>query len=172
MVAEKQGFWKKHIEPKMGVSIFVLLLGGGTGAYLTYEKDKLEIQAEKNALELRVYPSPQRLIKAMEHDDEVPSDVENFQREIRLIKTGDTLVEFQKEINEQIKVIDSFYQFAKASKISDSLAEFKRQKSRDSRDSTMNETLQAQKVYNQNQINVTNAINALTQTVKKLDTTQ
>ena len=169
---DKKGFYAKYIEPKMGVSIFVLLLGGGTGAYLTYEKDKIVEQAKDNALELRIPETPQFMNKIKDHVNEVPSDVENFQREIHLMKTGDTLVEFQKEINQQIKVIDSFYQFAKVKKTADSLAEFKRQKSRDSRDSTMNETLQAQKVYNQNQINVTNAINALTQTVKKLDTTQ
>ncbi len=133
MNAKKPSFYTKYIKSKITVSLLIFIIGGGITYYIN---DKI-----KNAnIEQRIYPTPERLIRAMDHDDEVPTDVENFKREVRLIEQGDIQIEQQIKIDSQqlhiqrnIKVIDSFYQFAKKKAISDSIKEIVKQKSRDKR---------------------------------------
>lgn len=135
MVTKKKkiGFYQKYIVPNMGVSIFIMLIGGGITYYITGEKDKIVREAKDKEIESRIYPTPLILQKAMDHDNEVPTDVENFIREQRLIEQGDTLLVYQSEIAENIKVIDSFFQFAKEKKYTDSIKDIAKDKSRDAR---------------------------------------
>lgn len=130
---KKLNKYQRYIKPHLDIVMFFTIIAMGVTFYLEYEKGKLDRTAKDKDIEQRIYPTPQRLIKAMEHDDEVPSDVENFKREIRLIQTGDSLKTQQQEINENIKVIDSFYQFEKRKAIKDSIDDLAKQKSRDKR---------------------------------------
>jgi hypothetical protein len=76
--------------------------------------------------------------------NEKPSDIENFQREQRLIVQGDIQINQQVKldsqqmiIENQLKVIDSFFVFAKKKELSDSITEIGKQKSRDQRTDDM-----------------------------------
>lgn len=160
MAQKKQGFYTKYIQPHMGVSIFIAIITFAVGAYLTNEKDKIVREAEKKEIETRIPETVAEFNEIVDHINEVPSDVENYQREQRLIEQGDTLLTYQVEISQNIKVIDSFFQFAKDKKISDSITEVVKQISRDQRGDDI-------KVLLNNSINQTNAINAINQ---RLDT--
>ena len=106
---KKPTFYTKWIKPNITSSLLIFIIGGGIAYYINNEIKDADV-------EQRIYPTPERLIRAMDHDDEVPSDVENFKREQRLIVQGDSNLILQKDIKSQqkeiieIKVaIDSFY---------------------------------------------------------------
>lgn len=137
---KKKSFYAKYIQPHMGLSILITIIGGGIMYYLEMEKDKLEHDAKDALIEQRIYKTPAQYQKAIDHDNEVPSDVENFKRELRLIEQGDiqivqqmVLDSQQVHIRKSIMVIDSFFQYAKRKNISDSIGEIKKQESRDAR---------------------------------------
>ena len=109
------------------------VLSIGTAYYLKAERTQDSNVSTHDDIENRIYPDVQTLQKAMAHDNEVPTDVENFKREVRLIEQGDSLLLYQNEINKNLKVIDSFYAFERNKKIDDSITEIKKQESRDSR---------------------------------------
>jgi hypothetical protein len=139
MTEKKLGFYAKYVKPKMDLVMFFTIVGLATGFYLDNEKNKLERESKDREFEQRIYQTPLQLQKAIDHDNEVPSDVENFKREIRLIQTGDTLKEQQKNIEKNIKVIDSFYIFSKNKSKKDSVLDIERQKSRDKRTQDVND---------------------------------
>ncbi len=137
----------------MLISVVVLFFVKG-------ENTKKDNEVTHKDIESRIYDTPLELQQAKDHDNEVPTDVENFKREQRLIEQGDTLLTYQAEISENIKVIDSFFQFAKDKKYSDSIGEITKQISRNQRSDDI-------KLLLNNSINQTNAINAINQ---RLDT--
>lgn len=157
---KKQNFYTKHIKPHLDIMMFFTIVGMGVTVYLTYEKDKIQAVAEKEAIEQKIPKSTEEMIKIRDHVNEVPSDVENFKRELNLIKTGDTLKAAQKEIQENIKVIDSFYKFSKKQAIRDSIEDIAKQKSRDQRTKDVND------IKRENQ-NIANTLQAIQ---RKLDT--
>ncbi len=138
----------------------VLLISAVVGFYVSNQDTKKDNEVTHKDIESRIYNTPLELQQAKDHDNEVPTDVENFKREQRLIEQGDTLLNYQAEISENIKVIDSFFQFTKDKKYNDSITEITKQISRDGREDALNKLLQ-------NSINQTNAINAINQ---RLDT--
>ena len=160
MTGSKQNFYTKFIKPHLDIMMFFTLIGMGVTFYLTYETTKISDEAKIRDIEQKIYPDALTLQKAMDHDNEVPSDVENFKREIRLISTGDSLKLVQKEINENIKVIDSFCQFAKDKSIKDSISDIAKQKSRNKRTKDVND------IKRENQ-NIANTLQAIQ---RKLDT--
>jgi len=136
----KKSFYAKYIGPKIGPSILITLLVGGTTIYLDSQTTKIQRDAKDAEIETRIYESPKQLQKAIAHDNEVPSDVDTYIREQQNIAIGDKLIvqqekldSQQKELQVNIKVIDSFYQFSKKKEESDSIKEIKKQKSRDER---------------------------------------
>ena len=159
-MSDKKQFWTKL---RVNLSLIFAagtLLSIGTAFDLKGEREQDKNNATHKDIEQRIYPTPLILQQAVDHDNEVPSDVENYQREERLIEQGDTLLIYQAEISENIKIIDSFFQFTKDKKISDSITESTKQISRDQRGDDM-------KLLLNNSINQTNAINAINQ---RLDT--
>lgn len=133
MTEVKKNFYMKFIKPHLDIVMFFTLVSMGVTFYLKSETKTIEDAAKIREIEQKIYPDALTLQKAMDHDNEVPSDVENFKREIHLIKTGDTLKIRQKEIQAQIKVIDSFYDFSKKKAKNDSITDILKQKSRDKR---------------------------------------
>lgn len=120
-MAQKQTFYTKYIKPNIVYGFLFSIIGAGVTYYINDEKRDYDV-------EQRIYPTPQQLIKAIEHDNEVPSDVENFKREQRLIIQGDSNLLLQKDILLQQKeligvkgIIDSFYDFNKRKAKEDSI---------------------------------------------------
>ncbi len=133
MATKKPTFYAKYIKPNLVYGFLFTIIGGGIVYYINDEIKDANV-------EQRIYPTPEQLIKAIEHDNEVPTDVENYKREVRLIEQGDIQIEQQIRIDSQqlyiqknIKVIDSFFQFSKKKAISDSIKEIRKQISRDKR---------------------------------------
>lgn len=133
MTEKKQNAWDKYIKPNIQLGVLVTMAIAGINYYVDKEKEADQIQS-------KIPESPEEMIEIRNHINEVPSDVENYKREIRLIQQGDSLLDQQKEINENLKIIDSFYVFEKKKAYSDSIAEAKRQESRDKRTSEIEET--------------------------------
>ena len=134
-MAPKQTFWNKYIQPNLTLSLVILVIGGGIKYYLDQEKKQIEQEAKDANVESRIYPTPLILQKAMDHDNEVPSDVENLRREIRLIEQNDITIERQVmidsqqlEIKDNLIVIGKFYEFVKDNKTVDSLSAVKKAK--------------------------------------------
>lgn len=99
----------------------ILALGGLITYYIVDEirVSRIEDRIPKTTLEMN---------KITEHVNEIPSDVENYKREVKLIQQGEVLIQ------QQIK-LDSFYIFAEKKFTKDSLTELSKDKSRAGRDS-------------------------------------
>lgn len=163
-MSEKKTYWTKLRILIVGT---FTILSIGTAYYLKAERTQDSNITTHKDIEQRIYPDVQTLQKAIDHDNEVPTDVETYIREQRnigigdtLILIGDTLKRYQVEIKESLKIIDSFRKFEKQKKIDDSLVEIIKQISRDDRKIGIDK-------LNQNMINAVNAINAINQ---RLDT--
>lgn len=145
------------------ISAFTIL-GIGTAYYLKAERTQDSNVVTHKDIENRIYPDVQTLQKAIDHDNEVPTDVENFKREVRLIEQGDIQINQQVKLDSQQldlnKNIKVFYEFQIQEKYDDSISEITKQISRDQRSDDM-------KLLLNNSINQTNAINAINQ---RLDT--
>lgn len=137
---KKESFYKRKIAPAIGPSMLILLITTVVGWYITSERNKDAQQITTDSIEERIPNTVTEFVEWEDHMNEKPSDVDNYKREIRLIKQGDTLLQYQSaldsaqiRIEKNIKVIDEFFEFAKEKHISDSIKDIKKQKSRDDR---------------------------------------
>jgi hypothetical protein len=137
---KKLTFWGEHIRPNITLGLLVAVVGWGIAYYLQEESRQLKRDAKDAHIESRIYTTPLQYQKAVDHDNAVPNDVDNFKREIRLISQGDTLIQYhekldsvQVRIEKNILIVNEFFQFTKNKHISDSISESKKQISRDDR---------------------------------------
>lgn len=171
MTSTKKTYWTK-LRTNLAIgTTAVMLISVVVLFFVKGENTKKDNEVTHKDIESRIYDTPLELQQAKDHDNEVPTDVENFKREVRLIEQGDITIQQQllnyeqqikidsqqTELNQNIKI---FYEFQKQEKVDDSLTEIIKQESRDNRSGDL-------KLLLQNSINQTNAINAINQ---RLDT--
>jgi hypothetical protein len=142
---KKESWIKKNI----GFGAIVLIITTVIGWYITDQRKQDAQKITHDSIENRIPESIKTFVEWEDHMNEKPSDIENFQREQRLIVQGDIQINQQVKldsqqmiIENQLKVIDSFFVFAKKKKVSDSITEIGKQKSRDKRTDDM-ETISA-----------------------------
>jgi len=139
-MAEKKQFWTTL---RVNLSIISALIAGISVVVVFFvkaENTKKDNEVKHKDIENRIYPNVQTLQKAIDHDNEVPTDVENFIREQRLIEQGDkTIIQQvkidsqQTELKKDLKVVDSFFTYIKKERQQDSVKNIAKDKSRDER---------------------------------------
>ncbi len=164
MAPEKKTYWTK-LRTNLTIGTTTIALISVVVIFFADARDtKKDNEVTHKDIEQRISPTVSKFNKIVDHVDEVPSDIENYQREERLIEQGDITIEQQVkldsqqiELNKNLKI---FYTFQKQVKFDDSISELTKQISRDQRGDDM-------KLLLNNSINQTNAINAINQ---RLDT--
>lgn len=168
---DKKTYWTKLRTNLTIGTTAVILISVVVLFFVKAENTKKDNEVTHENIEQRISPTVSKFNKIVDHVDEVPSDIENYQREERLIEQGDITIEQQLvNYDQQIKIdsqqvelntnLKIFYEFQKQIKVDDSLTEITKQISRDQRGDDL-------KLLLNNSINTTNAINAINQ---RLDT--
>jgi len=137
---KKQTWLSKNI----GFGAVILIITTIIGWYITDQRNQDAQKITHDSIENRIPETIKKFVEWEDHMNEKPSDIENFQREQRLIIQGDIQINQQVKldsqqvaITNQLKVIDSFWIFAKNKKLIDSITEIGKQKSRDKRTDDM-----------------------------------
>ena len=140
---KKQSWLKRNMELSIIISIVLACITG----YIAYERNKDAQKITHDSIEERIPEDVKTFVEWEDHMNEKPTDIENFQREQRLIIQEDIVIEQQVKLDSQLveakenlKVVGEFFGYVKEQRRLDSLAkiqeainEVAKQESRDKR---------------------------------------